>query len=253
MDTRVFEKIEEPKNTEEKKPISAQTAAEEPTAKASLTDENLPVPPTAQQAHALSAEKYESDEEEKPAKKNKKKKNDGGPSKLVCSVYDWASALLTALVILVVIMTYCVRQVDVDGSSMMDTLQDNDRVLIAGLNYEPEVGDIVVISHGAELNKTIIKRVIAVGGQTVDIDFETGEVMVDGVVLDEPYILGSTTVSADVEFPLTVEEGTVFVLGDNRVISKDSRYSEVGLIEEESIIGKVVLRIYPFSSFGTVE
>ncbi len=242
MDTQVFEKIEEPNDPNGKKPTAVQN---------STADVEVPEPPTAEQAHALSTEQYDSGKEKKSAKS--KKKDDGGPSKLVCSIYDWASALLTALVILIVIMTYCVRQVDVDGSSMMNTLQDNDRVLIAGLNYEPEVGDIVVISHGAELNKTIIKRVIAVGGQTVDIDFETGEVMVDGVVLDEPYILGSTTVSADVEFPLTVEEGTVFVLGDNRVISKDSRYSEVGLIEEENIIGKVVLRIYPFSSFGTVE
>ena len=90
-------------------------------------------------------------------------------------------------------------------------------------------------------------------GQTVDIDSETGEVIVDGIVLDEPYIKGKTTADGDVSFPVTVDEGKVFVLGDNRPISKDSRFSEVGLIENENIIGKVCYRVYPFNEFGTVE
>ncbi len=176
-----------------------------------------------------------------------------GPSKFTTGVYDWVSALLAAVVILVVVMTFCVRMVDVDGSSMNDTLQDKDRVIITGLNYEPRVGDIVVISHGVELDKTIVKRIIAIGGQTVDIDRETGEVTVDGILLDEPYAVGDTMVSGDVEFPLTVADGTVFVLGDNRGISKDSRFSDVGLIDVNNIIGKVQFRLYPFNSFGKVE
>lgn len=180
-------------------------------------------------------------------------KDEKAPSKFITGIFDWVSAILFALVIVVLVMTFCFRMVDVDGNSMMNTLQDGDKVFITGLNYTPEVGDIVVISHGVELNKPIVKRVIAVGGQTVDIDFETGEVTVDNIVLDEPYILGSTTVSADVEFPLTVDDGTVFVLGDNRVISKDSRYSDVGLIDVNNIIGKVQIRVYPFNAFGSVE
>lgn len=231
MDTQIFDKIEEPAQAEE------DTAQEEDIP-------NLP-------KEAPASAKVIDEDSEEELKRNAKKRD--APSKFISGLYDWASALLAAVVVVVLIMTFCFRMVDVDGSSMMETLQDNDKVIITGLNYEPQVGDIVVISHGVELDKPIVKRVIAVGGQTVDIDFETGDVTVDGILLDEPYILGSTTVSADVEFPLTVTEGTVFVLGDNRVISKDSRYSDVGLIDVNNIIGKVQLRVYPFNTFGRVE
>lgn len=229
MDTQIFNKVEEPIKPEND--VSR--------------EEDIPNLPEEAPADAKVI-----DEEEERIRKAKKRSD---PSKFITGLYDWISALLVAVVVVVLVMTFCFRMVAVDGSSMMDTLQDNDYVFITGLNYEPQVGDIVVISHGVELNKPIVKRVIAVGGQTVDIDFETGDVTVDGVLLDEPYILGSTTVSADVEFPLTVTEGTVFVLGDNRVISKDSRYSDVGLIDVNNIIGKVQLRVYPFGSFGLIE
>ena len=185
--------------------------------------------------------------------KTKKTGKKDAPSAFVSGLFDWVSAFLFALIAVVVVMTFCFRIVDVDGSSMMNTLHDRDKVIVTGLNYEPRVGDIVVASHGVDLNKAIVKRVIAVGGQTVDINSETGEVIVDGVVLDEPYINGSTVAENDVEFPLEVEEGKVFVLGDNRPISKDSRYAEVGLIDKEWIIGKVQFRFYPFDDIGRVE
>ena len=175
------------------------------------------------------------------------------PSNFTVNVFDWASAFVAALSLVVLVMTFCVRVVNIDGGSMMPTLQDKNKTLVTGLNYEPKVGDIVVISHGVSLNKMIVKRVIAVGGQTVDIDFKTGEVTVDGVVLDEPYINGKTLRQDDVAFPLEVAEGTVFVLGDNRPISHDSRASEVGLIETQNIVGKVRCRLFPFDKFGTIE
>lgn len=237
MDTQIFNKVEKP-------------AEEEST---ELQQEDFPVPTADDINSEFSVEEEDFDAEENVGKKKKKKKNSKGPSGFILGLYDWVSAFLYAIVFVILIITFCVRMVDVDGSSMMNTLQDSDKVFITGLNYEPQVGDIVVISHGETLDKTLVKRVIAVGGQTVDIDFETGEVMVDGVVIDEPYILGSTKNKDAVEFPLTVDEGKVFVLGDNRPISKDSRYPDVGLIDVENIIGKVQFRIYPFSSFGFVE
>lgn len=236
MDTQIFDKVEDSKNPESEK----------------IPLENVPDLSTVNaNDEPVENELSEAETEKKNRKKRSKKKD--GPSGFVTGLFDWVSAFLFALVIVVLVMTFCFRLVNVDGSSMMNTLQDEDKVIVTGLNYEPQVGDIVVISHGAELDKALVKRVIAVGGQTVDIDFKTGEVTVDGVLIDEPYILGSTNVSADVEFPIEVTDGTVFVLGDNRPISKDSRYSDVGLIDVENIIGKVQLRVYPFNSFGFVE
>ena len=183
----------------------------------------------------------------------KKKKTKNSPSEFMNGIYDWVSAGLFALSVIVILMTFCFRLVNVDGSSMLQTLQNGNKVIVTGLDYNPEVGDIIVISHGAELDKALVKRIIAVEGQTVDINSETGEVSVNNIVLDEPYINGKTVAEGDMEFPLQVTEGNVFVLGDNRPISKDSRYKEVGLIDKDSIIGKVQLRIYPFSEFGKVD
>lgn len=239
MNTQIFDKVEEP-GDEENTGIQSQ-------------EDDFPVPTADAINKDLVIEEDDSDEEEALGRKRSRRKKSKGPSGFILGLYDWVSAFLYAIVFVILVITFCVRMVDVDGSSMMDTLQDHDKVFITGLNYEPQVGDIIVISHGAELDKTLVKRIIAVGGQTVDIDFETGDVMVDGVVIDEPYILGSTKNKDEVEFPLTVDEGKVFVLGDNRPISKDSRYPDVGLIDEENIIGKVQFRIYPFSSFGFVE
>ncbi|MBQ1517932.1 MAG: signal peptidase I [Clostridia bacterium] len=238
MDTQIFNKVEDPND------ISGKRISED-----SVPDFN------AVNSNDDPVEREISDEEA-AVKKNKRRKKTGkkdAPSAFISGLYDWVSAFLFALIAVVVIMTFCFRIVDVDGSSMVDTLHDRDKVIVTGLNYEPRVGDIVVISHGVDLDKAIVKRVIAVGGQTVDINSETGEVIVDGVVLDEPYINGTTVADNDVEFPLEIEDGKVFVLGDNRPISKDSRYAEVGQIDKEWIIGKVQFRFYPFDDIGRVE
>lgn len=220
MDTQVFDKVENPKKSQ---------------------DDDVKI-----------SNKKKSKSTDESTENSKIKKD--VPSSLMSGLFDWASAFLFALIVVVMLMTFCFRLVDVDGSSMLETLQDGNKVIVTGLNYEPKAGDIVVISHGAELDKALVKRVIAVGGQTVDINSITGEVLVDGTALEESaYTNGKTVADGDSEFPMYVEEGTVFVLGDNRPISKDSRYTDVGLIDVNNIIGKVGFRIYPLDEFGKVE
>ncbi|MEE1076465.1 MAG: signal peptidase I [Acutalibacteraceae bacterium] len=162
------------------------------------------------------------------------------------SCYEWLHTLILALTAVMLLLTFVFRLVNVDGQSMMDTLFDKDRVLVTNLCYTPECGDVVVISHGQNLNKPIIKRVIAKEGQSLSIDFNTGTVVVDGVVLDEPYIKDLTVKQGDAEIPEIVPEDMVFVMGDNRNHSTDSRFTAVGLINEDDIVGKAQFIIYPF-------
>lgn len=146
------------------------------------------------------------------------------------------------------------RVVVVVGPSMYDTLVDGDRlVLISGSVYnDPRQGDIIVASKDSfESGECIIKRVIATEGQTVDINFQTGVVYVDGVALEEDYIYTPTTLEEGVSFPLYVEEGHVFVMGDNRGSSKDSRNPQIGLIDEREILGKAIFLLSPGTHGGT--
>lgn len=158
-------------------------------------------------------------------------------SKGLASIYDLLHCLIVAVIAVVAILTFAFRMVNVDGDSMMNTLINDDKVIVTDLFYTPKDGDIVVISHGAEYSEPIIKRVIATEGQTLDINFDTGEVVVDGVVLQESYIIGNT-IKGSAEIPSVIPEGKVFVMGDNRTVSLDSRYEEIGLIDEKDIIGK---------------
>ena len=141
---------------------------------------------------------------------------------------------------------------------MINTLHERDILVISKLGYEPENGDIVVISMDNDYFKEpIVKRIIAMGGETVDINFDTHEVKVtgkDGItrILDEDYILSATATAADVSFPLQIPEGYMFVMGDNRNGSTDSRDSRIGLIDERQILGHVVLRVFPIQDFGVV-
>jgi signal peptidase I len=140
---------------------------------------------------------------------------------------------------------------------MNNTLIHGERVIITNLFYEPKAGDIVVISRNKENsiftatkdNEPIIKRVIALEGQTVDIDFEAGIVYVDGIALDEPYTKTPTNTRSDVQFPVIVDEGCVFVLGDNRGNSLDSRSTRVGCVDERYIVGKVLFRFFPLGDW----
>ena len=151
----------------------------------------------------------------------------------------------------------------IDGDSMNNTLFNGERVVISNVFYKPKYGDIIVISRDYDnvpgttdrSSMPIIKRVIATEGQTVDIDFEEGIVYVDGVALKESYTRTPTNLSYDVKFPVTVKEGYVFVLGDNRNNSLDSRSSQIGeegLIDTRYIMGKALFRVFPFDKFGKI-
>ncbi len=136
---------------------------------------------------------------------------------------------------------------------MYPTLQNGDKlVLLSGFLYEPQIGDVVVVKAVDFDEEPIVKRVIAMEGQTVDIDFDTGDVWVDGVLLDEPYINDLTTRYEGVDFPITVPENCIFVMGDNRLHSTDSRNPSIGCIDKRYVLGKAVQIIMPFSRFGGI-
>lgn len=168
-------------------------------------------------------------------------------SEAVSTVFDWLGSLFLALVAVLLIMTFGFRIIDVDGHSMEPTLINTDKVVITNLFYTPHNGDIVIISHAQEYSKPLVKRVIATAGQDLQLNYETGTVTVDGEVLDEPYIQGFTK-NGDIpleEINGIVPEGKVFVMGDNRSESLDSRYRQIGFIDEDLIIGKAQLDVIP--------
>jgi signal peptidase I len=163
---------------------------------------------------------------------------------------------LVILILFMLVYILCFRVVIVVGNSMFDTLVDGDYlVLISNVFYtEPKHGDIIVASKDSFRNgECIVKRVIATEGQEVDIDFEKGIVYVDGEVLEEDYIYSETKLYEGISFPLTVSEGCLFVLGDNRMDSKDSRSPEIGLIDKREVLGKAVFLLYPGDDDGTLK
>ena len=156
----------------------------------------------------------------------------------------------------ILLFSLCFRIVVVSGPSMNDTLVDGDCLLLTGgvFSGHPQQGDIIVASKDSfDGGKPIIKRVIAVEGQTVDIDFEQGIVYVDGQALSEPYISTPTTTDEGMTFPFTVSEGCVFVLGDNRKNSKDSRSPDIGLIDKREILGKAIFLFVPGNNNGDIK
>lgn len=175
-----------------------------------------------------------------------------GRSAGLLEAYEWLESIVTAIVVCILIFLFAFRIVNVDGSSMVPTLHDRDKVVISRLFYTPKQGDIVVLTQKSFSDKSIVKRVIATGGQTVDIDFDNGIVYVDGQALDEPYIAEKTYLRSDMQFPLTVDEGCIFCMGDNRNRSTDSRNSRIGIIDSRCVLGRVVIRLWPFSDFGKV-
>ena len=174
-------------------------------------------------------------------------------SDLSREMFDWAESLVTALIILTMLFAFFVRLVGVAGESMENTLHNNEFLIVSDLLYEPEAGDIVVMTKKTFMEDSFVKRIIATEGQTVDIDYDRGVVSVDGVELIEPYTKTLTTRRGDVQFPVTVPEGHIFVLGDNRNGSTDSRVSTCGMIDERMILGRVLFRIFPLNKIGTVK
>lgn len=162
--------------------------------------------------------------------------------------YEWVQALVCSVLTVVLIFTFAVRIVRVSGESMRETLQDQDMLVVLNnwLCGGYEQGDIVILQrddfYGGE---PIVKRVIATEGQTVDIDFDAGVVYVDGMALEEPYTREPTWTQEGTEFPLTVPEGCVFVMGDNRNDSDDSRDSALGPVDTRCVLGRALLLAVP--------
>ncbi len=171
----------------------------------------------------------------------------------LAGLYGWLQPFLFALTVLFLISTFLGRLIGVKGSSMVPTLHDKDMLLLQSIGYSPKAGDIVVLSEQSfEEGTPIVKRVIATENQTVDIDYDAGAVYVDGVALDEPYLGESMreptweTTSRHFEVP----EGHIFVLGDNRNNSSDSRDPRVGMVDERCVLGRAVWRLIPFGGIG---
>ncbi|MCI8351029.1 MAG: signal peptidase I [Oscillospiraceae bacterium] len=159
----------------------------------------------------------------------------------LAAAYDWLEIAVKAVILVAVCFALVGRMVKVQGVSMEPTLHEGDRLFITRIGGV-KAGDIVVSAQPNTYNELLIKRVIATEGQEVDIDFETGEVKVDGEVLDEPYIAEPTRLAYDVQFPVTVGEGCVFLMGDNRNHSIDSRSTDIGQADLRYLVGKVVFR-----------
>ena len=206
------------------------------------------------------------------------------PFSLGREIFEWFYTIAIALLIAFIIKGFLFDLVKVDGESMMPTLQDGNRLIVRRIGYKPKQGDIIILdSHyrnreeyyndleeysgktysavgkffnyfklDSSLKKRYyVKRIIALPGQTVDID--DGKVYVDGKVLDEPYYKGETFITdVSVEYPVKVEEGNVFVMGDNRGNSTDSRTSVLGQVPYEAIMGKAVFRLLTLNEIGTL-
>lgn len=182
--------------------------------------------------------------------KQEPKKTDKKKNSFHLSVYDLVSIIMSSFIIIAIVFTFAFRLVGVEGSSMTDTLQDSDWLLTVNKEIY-ERGDIVVITEPNYFNEPLIKRVIARGGETVDIDFSTGTVYVDGVALQEPYTREDYILPKldDIDFPYTVPDGHIFCMGDNRNGSTDSRSTLIGPLDERYVLGKAVIRILPFGDF----
>lgn len=198
---------------------------------------------------------------------NNAEKTEKSGNKLLGDVTEIIESTLITVFVIIMVFTYLLHPVNVVGKSMTNTLQDGDRIFMTtvygGLSY----GDIVVINNdmaylldanggiveknidGSSLKECIIKRVIAEGGQTIEINPETNDIIVDGKILDEPYIRERTMNAGAFEYPITIPEGYYFCMGDNRNGSSDSRNPDIGLIKKEQVYGKAVLRYAPISSF----
>lgn len=182
-----------------------------------------------------------------------------GPSRGVLSCFEWMESLIIALVAVVILFTFLFRVVTVDGTSMLPNLQSGDRLIVSSYSYKPQQGDIVVLKRTIGLPKPIVKRIIALPGQEVDIDDDSGIVSVDGKPLDESaYIENGIThkpITSEqlLEFPQVVPEGHIFVLGDNREVSEDSRFEAVGMVDERYIMGGAEWILFPFARFGKVD
>lgn len=173
-------------------------------------------------------------------------------SKSVSSLFDFISTFVYVTAVVVIAMIFVIRPVSVDGRSMNPTLYDKDIMLVTNYYSAPKTGDIVIISHGQRLLEPLVKRVIATEGQKLSINFKKNEVKVDGKILNEPYTQGRTIIGNG-SIPEVIPKGKVFVMGDNREHSTDSRFVEVGLVSVDDLIGRARLVLFPFDHFKLLE
>ena len=194
-------------------------------------------------------------------KYNSHPKEQEEPGRPGTELYEWLQLFLGCVVAAVVLFNCVARLTRVDGDSMNNTLRDGEVMLIWSLGYTPEQGDIVVLNKtsavlpGWNEPRAIVKRVIATGGQTVDVDYASGTVYVDGQPLDEPYIREEMYLPYGAAMQHThweVPENSVFVMGDNRNNSTDRRDDRLGPIDSDYILGKAVLALWPLDRFGAV-
>ena len=168
--------------------------------------------------------------------------------------YDWIQSIVSALIICIVIFLFFIRIIDVNGESMEPTLSNGNKMLVSGLFYKPKQGDVVIFkTDDYDSDKALVKRVIATEGQVVNIDFDKGVVYVNDEPIEEDYISELTRVKIDFRGPWTVPDGCVFVMGDNRNKSTDSRDKRIGDVDEREIIGRAYAVIYPFSEFKWIK
>ncbi len=169
------------------------------------------------------------------------------------SLYDWIQSLLFALILCIFLFIFAFKIIDVNGSSMVPTLRNGDKLLVSNLFYTPEAGDVVVFQPDSyDPDKALVKRVIATEGQEVSIDFDNGIIYIDGIPIEEYYINETTTTKLDFIGPKTVPEGCLFVLGDNRNASTDSRKKEIGMVDTRMLLGKAYYVLFPLSDFGKI-
>ena len=192
-------------------------------------------------------------EEQKRLPEGREENLSGGDAFKV-DLYFWLQALVMALVSLILLFTFVGRVIGVQGSSMVPTLHDKDMLLLQSIGYEPKPGDIVVLTKESFMAQPSVKRVIAVGGQTVDIDYAAGTVAVDGVALEEDYINEAMyELPPDYATHVEVPEGSIFVMGDNRNKSSDSRDPRLGTVDVRYVLGRARFVMLPFQDFGVIE
>ena len=181
-------------------------------------------------------------------------KNIKTASKGVRSMYEWLEEIVFALVAVILVFTFLFRVVTVTGKSMLPNFVEGEKVVVTNLGHDIEQGTVVVVTN--VLEEPIIKRVIATEGQTVNIDYDTGTVYIDGVAQNEPYTEGKpseplkTAANVSISYPYTIPEGYLWVMGDNRTDSADSRY--FGPIDSKTVTGRAVAIYWPLNHIGVL-
>lgn len=180
---------------------------------------------------------------------------------VISAILDYTEIFVFSISLVVILFSFFFRICTVDGPSMEKTLFNGEKLLISDVAYEPKRGDVIVFHQTGALNEAVVKRVIATGGETIDIDFHTWTVTITDIdgntfTLDEPYMNLDDEyplLTSDLEFPFVVPEGQLFVMGDNRNRSSDSRGTKIGLVDERRVLGKVICRISPLDKFGAIK